>query len=794
MFRLNILLILFTLTIYVSASSDIYEEFPTNSTAQWIWTEENKVSGRWVAFRKIFMNDSPFDTYIMSIAVDSKYWLWINDKLVVYEGGMKRGPNRNDGFYDSIDITSSIQPGKNLFSILVWYFGRSSSSHVSSGQSGLIFTLNDDILVSDNTWKVMPMEAYQDDVINPSVLLSEPNVFYNASRAIENWQSVDFIDDQWPNAKEYGGYPCQPWNQLWKHNIPQWYIGPIIEKTGSEILFIKNMTKEEIKTEYVMDVDEDYVHYMIHLPRNIQYTPYIHVISSSNKVLFLDPEIKKITIEVTHSAKYITKEGDQKYESLGWLNGQTAHFIVPQSIQIVSFGYRESRYNSDFSGTFECNDLFYNQLWEKSRNSLIVTVRDNFMDCPDRERTHWTGDQVIESRMAFYVTDPSLYPLIRKGILITQDWSNEDHVIPTVAPSPNWIELPAQSLAGIYGAYLYTYYTKDLSVLKHGYIVYKGYVLNQFNMSSNGLIEYRHGQWDWIDWGDHIDSYLAQTAWYAYILQFMIKICILIQNEEDIVLYQQRVDSIQIHFHDYFWNNALKAYKSPDYNDEVDERGNALAIIANLVPNNVKDSILHFIYTMKHSSPYMENYVLESLLQNGYIDEVLERMKDRYTEMVSFDYSTLWEFWTKETGTLNHGWSGGSVYLFPMYIAGVKPTRMGYDSYDIKPNLGSLTKVNSRIHTIKGVITININKQIINNNETESILIELKSIPDSLATLYLKSNKYTLLKINNISLQLVNYTPEELSEFEKNTSTAITTNDGYILITMNKLEYTIAAQ
>lgn len=47
---------------------------------------------------------------IAQIAADSKYWLWINGKLAVFEGGLKRGPNRTDTYYDEIDLKPPERP------------------------------------------------------------------------------------------------------------------------------------------------------------------------------------------------------------------------------------------------------------------------------------------------------------------------------------------------------------------------------------------------------------------------------------------------------------------------------------------------------------------------------------------------------------------------------------------------------------------------------------------------------------------------------------------------------------
>ena len=68
------------------------ESFPWK--AQWINTERcQSATNTWLIYRKSFgVTDVP-NQLIARIAADSKYWLWINDQLVIFEGGLKRGPS-----------------------------------------------------------------------------------------------------------------------------------------------------------------------------------------------------------------------------------------------------------------------------------------------------------------------------------------------------------------------------------------------------------------------------------------------------------------------------------------------------------------------------------------------------------------------------------------------------------------------------------------------------------------------------------------------------------------------------
>ena len=92
--------------------------------AKWIWDKENLTEKNvWMCFtKKVRVDDVPKEL-VADISADSKYWLYINGETVVFEGSVKRGPDKNSGYCDSIDIAPYLQKGENSICALVWFWG-----------------------------------------------------------------------------------------------------------------------------------------------------------------------------------------------------------------------------------------------------------------------------------------------------------------------------------------------------------------------------------------------------------------------------------------------------------------------------------------------------------------------------------------------------------------------------------------------------------------------------------------------------------------------------------------------
>ena len=118
-------------------------------------------TNQWIIFRKVVnVTGDPAKNFV-KIAADSKYWLWVNGELEVFEGGLKRGPNHTDTYVDNVKL-KHLKKGENTIAVLVWYYGRQGFSHRSSGTAGLYFdmTVGGKHYVGDGTWKTKMHPAY----------------------------------------------------------------------------------------------------------------------------------------------------------------------------------------------------------------------------------------------------------------------------------------------------------------------------------------------------------------------------------------------------------------------------------------------------------------------------------------------------------------------------------------------------------------------------------------------------------------------------------------------------------
>lgn len=688
-------------------------ETSMSQDAQWVWGADDGPSNSWRCFRKELDLKVVPDRAVAQIAADSKYWLWINGALVVFEGSSKRGPTPDATYFDEVDIRPYLIRGQNSISALVWYWGKSGFSHKDSGKGGFYFSaiVDDQYIGSDASWKTMNHPAYSQKLLEggqPNYRLSESNINYLAAdNRIEGWQATDFrLSDDWQDAVEQGKRGASPWGALRKNPIPQWLLSELSSYENGQA-FPKFGAGETIVAK---------------LPYNAQVIAQLKVKAPAGKQIdirtdaYQDGGIHQKKPQYGVRSVYTTKDGVQTFEALAWMSGHEVHYKIPEGVEILELKYRETGYDTEFAGSFHCDDAFYNRLWGMARRTLYVNMRDTFFDCPTRERAQWWGDVVNQLGEVFYTFDSKSHLLVKKGIYNLMEWQRPNGIIASPVPGKTVRELPFQMLnsVGWYGFWTYYMNTGDVETIEFVYPKVKKYLSN-WELDEDGLVQHRQeGTWFWVDWGQHKDYGVLENTWYYLAQKSALEMAKLTGDDRGARLFRSNMTSIEDNF-DTLWNG--EAYfsgqiKGPDGKNKTapDDRANAMAVLCGLASPDKFPKIKKVLEERAYASPYMEKYVLEALCLMGEEEAALKRMKQRYQVMVKAPYTTLWEFWrTGGMGTYNHGWNAPNTIL-SQYIAGVATVDAGWKTYQIRPQLGSLNSVQVRVPSVMGNIDVDIKR------------------------------------------------------------------------------------
>lgn len=592
--------------------------------ASWIWTAEQGPNNTWVSFRKkVTLNAKPA-TAITKIAAENKYWLYVNDSLVVRDGGLDIRPDLNNTYYDEIDLAPYLKSAENTIAALVWYKGGADGySQRTFDNGGFLFEAKlpgatPGMIVSDNTWKIKVNPAFNRGTYNYKYNVSGTITFNNATfndpvpnvvksgyyrlsgsgnaftkcanenesftlpgicdvaYGAENNQLRPGGDHKWvawpvsydaANAItgwQTAGFNDGDWVNAITKGVPP--VAPWNALVHRTIPFWKDYGLTSYNNPYPSTISSNTT-ITQELGINIQGTPYLKVDAPAGVRI-------KIILNEYYWQEYITRQGVQEFECFAWQNS-SGHNVkyefsnVTGTVNILDLKFRQTGYNTAVRGSFACNDSLLNKLWIKSKNTSQVCMRDIFYDCPNRERGQWWGDVSEQILYSFYLYDEHANLLAKKAFRELMRSQKANGSLYTTAPGTAF-NLPDQNMAAVAMLWKYYQYTGDADLVRELYPQAKKFIEHcATTANSDGMLILQPAQgwnlWNWIDWGGNLNvvegsANTVCNALYINLLEAMIKISDLLGNSSDKTYYQTLLYMVKVHFNAYFWNSTANAY------------------------------------------------------------------------------------------------------------------------------------------------------------------------------------------------------------------------------------------
>ena len=423
--------------------------------SQWIWCQgddDRDWRNSYVYFRREF-DATEDDELSIEITADSAYQLFLNGDPIC------RGPARSTTRLISYDQhhLPSLEDGRNVLSVIVHYVGKHTYER-QLGKPGLIAALLDEqgetLLVTDDSWRAVPAEAWSRD--SPEISMQRGfTEDFDARRDLHGWQEPDYDAGSWPAAQIIGPYGMEPWTDPRPRDIPMlthpWvhpgdWDGPMLEDT----VFNPQRVVEYGACGPLADFEGDWAERLSAEPRLSAPTPASLrdfpregplEIPPSPHGAYIDLDFERelsghlgfwvtgvdgaiewaLAEQVTADGKvdphpnmpvhlagryHLAPIGLQHFESFIPCGARLVRLVVrgnTEPIRVAMVYINEATYPTIVRGSFLSSDPLLNRIWEDGHRTVTLCMDDAYMDCPTRERAQWIGDVLIEAAVAAYV-------------------------------------------------------------------------------------------------------------------------------------------------------------------------------------------------------------------------------------------------------------------------------------------------------------------------------------------------------------------------------------------------------
>lgn len=640
--------------------------------------------------------------------VGKRMWLDISAddyfKLILNGAFVAQGPAQGYAFhypYLRLDVTEWVRPGENVIAVQVYYQGLINRAYNSGDlRQGMIAELFADdqlLLASDDTWKYTVARQYGDGFAETVGYRTQFLEHIDSRLEDRGWREPAYDDSAWQT--------CQPAKDDDHHLVLQltpplavyrrtpasvanpepgrYLIDFGTELTGQFTMEACGAPGERLEIRCGEELDETCEHVRYDMRCNCKYQEWWTL---SGELDVLEPFEYK-------AFRYVEVIGS------------------PAAIRAASFAaiVRHYPFDSD-SCRFETSDAMLQQVWTICRNGLQYGTQEQFVDCPNREKGQYLGDNTIIMHAHMYATGD--LRMVKKAL--TDFALAAQHICPggmAVAPGSFMQEIADFSFQWPMQLLEYYRHSGDIDFLREMEPIARA-MIRYFDRyrQSNGLLEHVSDKWNLVDWPDGLrDSYdfpLSRpvgpgchnvvNAFYYGACKALADIrAALGMDAAGADGLTAGLEQFRDEFVRAFYDTANRRFVDAIGSNHASLHANALPLLFGLVPDDAVSSVVSWLKDRKmNCGVYFAYFLLKALAAVGETEYVYARLTAEDTHswgnMVNEGATTCFEAWGKEqkwNTSLCHPWASAPIPLFIEEILGLKPGAPGWEAIRLAPRI-----------------------------------------------------------------------------------------------------------
>ena len=699
-------------------------------------------------FRKSVDLTAVPQTFIVHISGDNRYRFYVNGQPVC------EGPSRGDiehWHFESIDIASYLQKGKNVLAAEVWNFGLRRPVAQFSLMTGFILqgnTTAEEVVNTDTSWKVLQDKAYSPGedagrLLHAYVVVGPTDVV-DGSKYPWGWETIDYDDSNWKQAIEiHSGQPKGIGTETSWTLTPREI--PFMEKKVERMKSVRRSEGISVANSWL----QGKAPLFIPADRTVSVLIYNGILTTAYPELYVTSG-KGAIIKVSYAEALLDANGCKGYRDeidgkklLGYYDvflpdGGKNHLFRPlwfrtyRYIQMDIQTTDEPLIINDFYGMFTAyplkekaefasSDSSLQKIWDVGWQTARLCANETYFDCPYYEQLQYVGDTRIQALISLYVSGDDR--LMRKAIRLFNDSRFSEGLTRSRYPSYLPQIIPPYSLFWVDMVNDYRMLRDDPEFVRSNLWGIEN-VMHWFeqridpNTGLLGKVEY----WNFVDWAKEW-AWSSETqmggvpagGFYGESAMLTLQFAYSAQHAAEI--FEQFNDSCLSRKYQVLASNLINAVKKNCWDEskgyfsdtpdkkEFSMHTNIFAVLTGAIE---KREAKNFVQRMMNDSSliqptmYFRFYLTQAMKKAGLSGEYLNTL-GLWKEMLAKGLTTFAEKPDPSRSDC-HAWSASPDYDFLATVAGIEPSSPGFKTVKIEPALGPLQFVKGKFPHPDGMI------------------------------------------------------------------------------------------
>lgn len=626
------------------------------------------------------------ERYHIRISADDYYKLYING-IFAAQGPAPGYPENY--YYNEIDITDYLQPGRNIIAVHLYYQGLVNrvwnSGDLRFGVGAQIGSRERQEW-EDLCWRYRISEAYSGETTGYE------------TQFLENFDGK-LWDREW-NSRKFD-------DTLWEPMVPAPWADYTFEEPAVPVLQVYQ--KEPERLVRLQDGS-----WFVDMGCEVTGGLCIRARGESDSVLFIrcgeeleaDGTVRyRMRCGCSYEETWRTGNGICVLEPYDYKAFRYASIIPEGPVEVLDVYAQVRHYPfEEEKCILKCSDHRIEQIFGICKNGIKYGTQEGYLDCPSREKGQYLGDAVVSSHAHVWLTGST--ELLRKCI---RQFALTGRICPGlmgVAPGSFMQEIADFSLMWPELLLLDYQFTGDRMFLGRYYPVAKAMVeYFERYAGEDGLLYDVSGKWNLVDWPENLrdgyDFVLSRPAvapgchnvinalYYGAVknlgkIEALLELPVTGDTEK---LKQSYIRA--------FYREEQKLFADSVTSGHCALHSNAYALYFGLAPEEAVRSIGDFLVKKGFCCGVMMSYfVLKALAGAGRYQDVyhllVNESRHGWMNMIREGATTCWEVWGKDqkwNTSLCHPWASAPVIIIIEELAGIIPDPDAEEGYRIETHL-----------------------------------------------------------------------------------------------------------
>ena len=717
-------------------------------TAQWVTCPNvpQRDYGVYHFRKNITLSEKP-QKFIVHISADNRYRFFVNGKPICY------GPARGDlynWYYETLDLAPFLEKGNNTLAALVWNMGEHATVAQISNQTAFLLQGNSDyekIANTNSTWKV-----YQDKAYTPCSLDNGPRLktymvigpgdHLKAKDYPWDWEKSSFDDSKWQQAEKVSfpeplGYGTDNKWTLVPRNIP------LMHETLSRFKEVRRASGMKVESTFLTGKQ----------PLKISANKKVSILIDQSVNTLAYPELlvsggKSSVIKITY-AEALFKDGvkgnrneiDGKeiignydiFEPDG-LNKRLFRPLWQRTYRYVQLDITtttDALIIEDFYGmftgypfkqvaSFTSNDASLKEIWDVGWRTALLCAGETYYDCPYYEQLQYEGDTRIQALISLYVSGDDR--LMRKAINDFHNSRVPEGLTQGRYPSNRLQVIPPFSLYWISMLNDFMMHRKDDQFLEK-YMVGVDAILDwyRFRIDKEKNMLGPMKWWNFTDWssgfpdmgvppGATDGNSAIITFQYVYTLKQAAELYAYFGQQEKAENCLKLAKQLNEGTVKSCFDSSRGLFGDTPERKTFSQHANIMAVLAGAVNGDEVPTLMKKVLSDQQLSQatFYYRFYLNRALNSAGMGNLYYSELTPWRDMLKVGLTTFAENPDPSRSDC-HAWSASPNYDFLATICGITPLSAGFETVQIKPELGELTNVSGRMPIPKGEVKVAVN-------------------------------------------------------------------------------------